>query len=42
MPASAGASSRLPTATQMPMATERTVSMRSVMTVMPLSRTVLS
>jgi len=42
MPASAGDSSLLPTEHQMPKATERTVSMGSVMTVMPFSRTVLS
>jgi len=41
MPASAGDSSRLPTANQMPRVIERTESMGSEMTVMPLSSTVL-
>ncbi len=42
MPASSGVSSRLPTAHQMPRVTERTVSIGSVITVMPFGRTVLS
>ena len=41
MPASEGDSSRLPTANQMPRVMERTESMGSDMTVMPLSSTVL-
>ena len=41
MPASAALSSRLPTANQMPRVMERTESIGSEMTVMPLSSTVL-